>query len=63
MAAAGDEGDLDACGMSTSQGFQVGGRDLELGVEQGTVDIDGYEAYGHLEIVIGESGNRVIGGN
>ena len=41
------QSDLDSRGVGAGKSFHVGGRDLELGVEQGTVDVDGYEANGH----------------
>jgi len=46
VAASGDEDDLDAGGMGAAEGCEVVGRDLELWVEEGAVDIGGNEADG-----------------
>src|SRR5712692_3229682 len=44
VAASGDEDDLDALGVRVSEGCELGFGNLEFGVEQGTVNIDGNEA-------------------
>ena len=46
MAASGDEDDFDAGGVSAAESFEVIWRNLELGIEEGAVDIGGEEADG-----------------
>jgi hypothetical protein len=46
VAAAGDEDDFDAGGVGPAEGIEVFGGNFELRVEEGAVDIGGYEADG-----------------
>jgi hypothetical protein len=46
VAAAGDQDDLYASGVSPSKGCEIGSGNLEFGVEQGPVNVDGNEAEG-----------------
>jgi len=46
VAASGDEDDFDAGGVGAAEGGEVVGGDLELGIEEGAVDIGGDEADG-----------------
>lgn len=64
MAASGDQGEFDSFGVGSAQRFQVGSGDLELGIEEGPVNINGNEANGHEDIVnraIEPLGDRTIG--
>lgn len=52
MTATGYQGDLDSRSVGPVEGFEVGGGYLELGVEQGSVDVDRDESNRHFFIVI-----------
>jgi len=42
VTASGDEDDFDAGGVGAAQGSEIFGGDLELGIEEGAVDVGGY---------------------
>jgi hypothetical protein len=46
VAAAGDEDDFDAGSVGAAKGCEIIGGDFELGIEEGAVDVCGYEADG-----------------
>lgn len=46
VAASGDEHDFNAGGVSAAESFEVIWRNLELGIEEGAVDIGGEETNG-----------------
>src|SRR4029077_19118568 len=46
VAASGNQDDLDPLGMGPSEGCEIGSGNLEFGVEQGPVNVDGNEAKG-----------------
>ena len=52
-AAAGDNDDFDAARDGVCDGGRVFGRDLGVGVEEGTVEIEGDELDGHVVILAG----------
>ena len=61
MTATRDQGEFDALVMSARKRFQVRRRDLEFGVEQGSVNINRDQPDSHENIVIGDNGNRCCG--
>lgn len=44
MTASGDQDDLDAVGVGSAEGCEVGFRNFEFRAEEGAVDVDGDEA-------------------